>query len=337
MELWDDFFSYDNTWYPSYFREKYSDYDDEHYNYWFKGYVLKRNVKEKYIYEGPAAYVETHVNLGKTTSLIRITGQQSHGSSNVRFGSKNVGVVSDMTDYRPGNIAKVLGSLDDRTPPIALPIVLPVFNKVSMMPTYMPIPYNFNVLRPDDSALRRFLSWLSTKDSLDDEDGLPAGGAYYLEALRILTKGPQFRYYGWNPEFDQEKFEETWRSDLISWHDNRKKEPEKYQYTFEGDHSLPGYFQEPNIFTACASAGAYSGVVGVKDQKNGGTAFRHFIKGTKTYMVVDSTGHIVSRAESDPTWDPNCCGTCYCRPGNGGTLTQITTNSGGNFKKGPIR
>ena len=268
------FFSYDNSWYPSYYRSRYRDYDEEHYNYWFKGDALKRNVKEKYIYEGPAAYVETSVVLGKTTSLIKVTGQRNSDSDGIRFGSINNSMVKDIANYRPGNIAKVLGSIDDRTPPIALPIVLPVFNKVSMMPTYMPIPYNFNVLRPDDDDLKRFLSWLSTKESLDDESGLPAGGSYYLEALRILVKGPQFRYYGWNPGFDAAKFDEEWSGNLAEWHKQRQKEPEKYQYTFEGDHSLPGYYQEPNIFTACQCTRDCSGVVAVKDNVNGGTAYR---------------------------------------------------------------
>ena len=332
-----NFFSYDNSWYPSYYRNNHSDYDEEHFNYWYKGDALKRNVREKYIYEGPAAYVETKVDLGKTTSLIRITGQADSGSSSVRFGSKNSGLISDMDDYRPGNIAKVLGSIDERTPPIALPIVLPVFNKVSMMPTYMPIPYNFNVLRPDNDSLKKFLAWLSTKETLDDESGLPAGGSYYLEALRILVKGPQFRYYGWNPGFDADKFDTEWREKLAEWHENRQKEPEKYQYTFEGDHSLPGYYQEPNIFTACQCTKSCTGVVAVKDNANGGIAYRHFIKGTRTYMVVDSKGHIVTRAESDPTWDSSCCGTYYFKPGGGGSMTQMTGGGGKSTKKGKPR
>ncbi|MBE6391304.1 MAG: hypothetical protein E7042_03765 [Lentisphaerae bacterium] len=335
-----NFFSYDNSWYPSYYRNQHSDYDEEHFNYWFKGDALKRNVKEKYIYEGPAAYVETKVDLGKTTSLIHITGQSTSNSGSVRFGSKNIDMVDDISDYRPGNIAKVLGSIDERTPPIALPVVLPVFNKVSMMPTYMPIPYNFNVLRPDDDDLKRFLSWLSTKESLDDESGLPSGGSYYLEALRILVKGPQFRYYGWNPGFDTVKFDEEWKDKLAEWHENRQKEPEKYQYTFEGDHTLPGYYQEPNIFTACQCTTSCSGVVAVKDQQNGGIAYRHFIEGTRTYMVVDSKGHIVTRTESDPTRDPTCCSTYYFPSGgSGGSMSQMTGGgySGGKSKKGKIR
>lgn len=329
-----DFFSYDNTWYPSHFRERYEDYDESHYIYWFKGETLRRHVKAKYIYEGPAAYVETFADLGKTTSIIRITGQQTHGSDTLRFGSNRPGgVVSDLTDYRPGTIAKPLGALDENTPPIGLPVVLPVFNKVSIMPTYMPIPYNFGVLRPDNGVLRRFLAWLSTRDSLDDESGLPAGGEYYLEALRYLNKG--FLNYYWNVNFDLAKFDNDYRDKLAEWYAERAKEPDKYQYSFNGDQTLPGYAQEPNTFTACPMAGSYAGVVGVPDLINGGTAYRHFIKGSKRYMVVDSKGHIVNRTEKDPTWDPNCCATCHFLPGKG-PLTQYW-DRGGNVKKGPPR
>ena len=329
-----NFFSYDNSWYPSYYRNNYSDYDEEHFNYWYKGDALKRNVKEKYIYEGPAAYVETKVDLGKTTSLISVTGQAASSSSSVRFGSKNSGLISDMDDYRPGNIAKVLGSIDERTPPIALPVVLPVFNKVSMMPTYMPIPYNFNVLRPDNDSLKKFLAWLSTKETLDDESGLPAGGTYYLEALRNLIK---IRRYAWNKEFDASKFDEEWRDKVVEWHENRIKDPDKYQFSFNGDQTLPGYYQEPNIFTACQCTKSCTGVVAVKDNANGGIAYRHFIKDTRTYMVVDSKGHIVTRAESDPTWDSSCCGTYYFKPGSGGSMTQMTGGGGKSTKKGKPR
>ena len=321
-----NFFNYDDSWYPSYYRNRYRDYDEEHFNYWFKGDGLKRNVKEKYIYEGPAAYVETKVDLGKTTSLLRITGQNS-SSDSVHFGSKNSNLISEMEDYRPGNIAKALGSIDERTSPIALPIVLPVFKKVSMMPTYMPIPYNFHVLRPDDDDLKRFLAWLSTKESLDDESGLPAGGSYYLEALRILVKGPQFRYYGWNPGFNAAKFDEEWRENLVEWHDKRTKEPDKFQYSFEGDRSLPGYYQEPNIFAINCRC-VYSGVVEVHDTVNGGIAYRHMLT-PKRYMVVNSKGHIVTRAESDPTSDEKC--KCYLThyPGGGVDNDQKQLQNGG--------
>lgn len=335
-----NFFSYDDSWYPSYFREKYEDYDYRHYNYWFKGDVLRKHIKEKYRYEGPAAYVETYADLGKVTAMIQVSGYK-HTKNSIRLGSNRPGgVVSDLTEYRPGTIAKTLGALDEKTPPIALPVVLPVFDKVSIMPTYMPIPYNFSVLRDDDSALRRFLAWLSTRDNLDSNDNLPAGCSHYLAALRILVNGPQFRYYGWNPNFNQENFDNQWRNNPTEWHLERVKDPTKYQYTFSGkDRTLPGYAQEPNIFTACPAATRDNAVVKIKDQKNGGFAERHFIGQTGTYIVVDSNSHIVNNMEEDPTWDPSCCGTCYarCNSCSGGGLSIPQLTPAGNSDYGPPR
>ena len=334
------FFSYDDSWYPSYFRDKYEDYDYQHYNYWFKGDVLRKNVKEKYRYEGPAAYVETSADLSKITSMINVSGHD-HTSTSIRLGSNRAnGVVSDLTDYRPGTIAKTLGSLDDTTPPIALPVVLPVFDKVIIMPTYMPIPYNFGVLRKDDSSLKRFLAWLSTRDSLNNSDSLPSGCTKYLSALQILTDGPGFRYYGWNPKFNQEKFDNEWRQRLIEWHRGKQDDPDRYLYSYNKGPNLPGYLQEPNIFTACNEAKVNEGVALVKDLTNGGLAERFFIGTTKTYMVVDSKGHIVTRMEADPTWDPKCCGTCYSKcncEGPGGGLSIPQFNATGNSKRGPAR
>ncbi|MBO5821834.1 MAG: hypothetical protein J6R86_02335, partial [Lentisphaeria bacterium] len=37
------------------------------------------------------------------------------------------------------------------------------------------------------------------------------------------------------------------------------------------------------------------------------------------YMVVTSSNHIITRAESDPTFDPNCCTTNYNPPSGGGS------------------
>ena len=325
-----NFFSYDNSWYPSYYRENYEDYDEDHYNYWFQADVLRKKVKKRYIYEGPAAYVETFADVGKVMSLVKVTGQKSSNRS-IHVGSKRDGeAVTDVTDYRPGTIAKALGSLTETDPPIALPVVLPVFDKVIIMPTYMPIPYNFNVLRNDESNLKQFLIWLSTRDNLDSDANLPPGCTKYLEALRILAKGPQFRYFGWNPNFDQQNFDNQWRNDLETWYKNRKAEPNNYQYNLKTGRNLPGYYQEPNVFLVSNNSTVTEGIVAVKDYKNGGIAKRHFIGSSKTYMVVDSTGHIVTKAETDPTFIP----TYYSSPGPG-PGTQLTPSN--NTQKRPLR
>ena len=318
-----NFFVYEkDTWDPEEIRQNHSDYDEMHFHYWFKGDVLRQNVKKRYVYEGPAAYVESSVDVGKTTAMLRVSGHK-HTSNSIRIGSSRSGqVVSDTTDYRPGTIAKALGALDENTPPIALPIVLPVFNKVVIMPTYMPIPYNFGVLRFNDSALRRFLAWLSMQDNLSNRDSLPGGCGKYLEALDILMKANEFRYFGWNPNFDQKTFDSTWYENPVDWHKKRQKDPSQYQYNLNGGQYLPGYFQEPNIFTACSSVSATSGAVPVT--VNGVTSIRHYIGNTRTYIVVDSNNHIITRSEDDPTFDPNCCGSCFSpyTGGSGGSGIQ---------------
>ncbi len=334
-----NFFSYDNSWYPSYFRQNYSDYDTDHYNYWFTGDVLRRHVKPQYRYEGPAAYVETAADLGKVTSIVRFTGQRSFNKNTIRIGSnRSGGNITDFSDYRPGTIAKTLGNLKDEQPPIELPLVLPVFDKVILMPTYMPIPYNFYVLRQldEDRNLRRFLMWLSVQEDLENKDGtLPSGCEYYLNALRILVLGPQFRYYLWNPNFNENEFDRTWRSKLKEWHEKREKDPDDYQYSLKGgNRTLPGYFQEPAIFIPCVNTTVRSGIVNFVDQINGGTAQRHYLN-NENYMVVDSKGHVVKRGEMDPTLDPKCCGTCCNCQGGGGGLSHF--GSGFSTKKAPVR
>ncbi len=351
-------FCYDNTWYPEYYSkvnkvstyneetkstEVYDKYMTEHFNYWFKKGVLRKNVRERYTYEGPAAYVETYTQMDKLSSLIKVSGQQDYGDGSIRIGSKREGEsVSISTDYRPGSIAKALGALNEKDPPIALPQVLPVFDKVIIMPTYMPIPYNFKVLRNQNSELRRFLAWLAGKRNLERDEFFPSGCDNYLEALKILIKGPEFRYYGWNPNFNEAEFDKTWHTDVKKWNDGRVKEPSKYQYNIKSGTTLPGYYQEPNIFTACETTKERTGIVEVPtynyEGKKTGTAKRHFINKNRQYMVVTSSNHIITRAESDPTWNPNCCGTCYRSPGTGtggGKPGMNQMNPGASIKKGP--
>ena len=312
-----------NTWDPEYLMNARSDYSALH-SYWFKGTAMRKPVKSRYTYEGPAAYVETHIDMDKTSGLIRLSGQKTYGDGSIRIGSKREDQSINLsTSYRPGAIAKALGSLNENDPPTALPLVLPVFEKVIIMPTYMPIPYNFSVLRDYYSTLRRFLAWLSTRENLDSTDGLPSACYQYYDALLTLIKDKEFRYYGWNPNFDSAAFDDEWHENLISWHSERQKDPSKYQYNTNSGPNLPGYYQEPNIFTACPKTTKRSGVVTVPTFKlsgeRTGTATRHFIDSDGHYMVVTSSNHIITRAESDPTFDPNCCTTNYNPPSGGGS------------------
>lgn len=305
------FCRYDNFWYPDYYRDIYSGYDDNHYSWWFEAGVLRKPVKAQYCYEGPAAYAETaaDINLvgryamkGSKGAAIdeRFIRRRDPDNNNYsrRVGSRRVAVSSSNmleTDYRPGAIAKVLGELEGNSPPIALPVILPVFDNTSLMPTYMPIPYGFGVLRLNNSQLERFLSWLSQQDSLFDyTSSPPVGTEWYLEALQLLTDGKNFRNYGWNPSWNADAFDARYASNASLLFTERD-----YVYS-QSNSSGAGWLQEAQVFTVTDTDEI--GVKDVTDYVNGGMAQRFFKGGgSRAYIVVDSKGHIITNDEIDPT------------------------------------
>ena len=352
---------YDDWWYPERYISRYPEYEDSHYAYWYKGGVLRKELKEGYIYEGPAAYAEGFADVPGTVKwrpsvrpyqnsianrdareAIRqdepILRKQQPRSSRVgtRRGRADSSDVS--TSYRPGSIAKVLGSFSDRTPPIAVDMILPVFKKVSPVPTYMPIPYGFQVLKPGYSALEKFLSWLADQPDLNGTP--PAGTEHFLKALRYLTDGKGFRYYGYNPNFDKAAFDRRYKDRLWEWDKNRNKEV--YQQSLKGEtlqrHAFdgPGWLQEPKFFSSTPRLTVFEirepetdktkkryGItrvekgenkqylvdpethkMAVPDQINGGTAYRVYLdvkKNASGYYVIDRKGNIVLNGSPDPT------------------------------------
>ena len=167
------------------------------------------------------------------------------------------------TNYRPGSIAKVLGELREETPPTEIEMVLPVFKKVSPMPTFMPIPYGFQVLKPGYSKLEEFLAWLAEQDNLDGTP--PDGTEYYLQALRLLANGIRgraegsggqveltengsvsgkaLRYYGYNPKFARAAWDKEFGDRIWEWKAVRDKRVFQ-QTVLDG----PGWLQEPKLF-----------------------------------------------------------------------------------------
>ena len=278
----------DQWWFPSYYESTHQDYKANHLDYWFGGGVLRKAVKPEYVYEGPAAYVEGYADvtarvdirpsvrpydgsIAKRDALQAVKSkersfllrkQRTTNRVGTRRGQADSSNVS--TSYRPGSIAKVLGSLQQGATPLEAGIFLPVFSKVSPMPTYMPIPYGFQVLKPGYSYLEKFLSWLAEQQDLNGTP--PPGTERYLEALQFLAygikgraegqtgkvdytlnssvSGKALRYYGYNHNFDKKAFENEFKERLWEWYKVRNQRVFQ-QKVLDG----PGYLQEPALFS----------------------------------------------------------------------------------------
>ena len=283
---------YDQWWMPEYYRTRYPEYEYNHYNYWYGGGVLRKELKPQYIYEGPAAYVEGYADVRSQVSVrpsVRPYGSSTwkrDARETVRSSKENAILIKkqqttsrvgsrrdemNWNNYRPGSIAKALGELKDEKSPIELDMILPVFTKVSVMPTFMPIPYGFQVLKVKDSKLDDFLRWLAYKNTLDpgpNSEGkpLPDGTAHFLEALQFLANGVKgraqgksekvdpelnthisgraLRYYGFNHKFNKGAFENEFKERLWEWYKVRNQRVFQ-QRVLDG----PGYLQEPKLFS----------------------------------------------------------------------------------------
>ena len=308
-------FCYDESWYPEYYRAVADDYLSDHYDYWFGNQVLRKKIKQQYRYEGPAAYVEgTDVTLRRT---VRQTARRSvkspfgkRGVSSITVGPKHdtaSASESYATGYRPGAIAKTLGELENDTPPTAVPLVMPVFGKVVLMPTYMPIPYNFSVLRDYSSMLETFLNWLAGEETLrDPKKPLPAGCEKYYDALRQLLERKTFLNYGYNPGCTVTLTLEL----LRQWEKIRPQ----HLYTQSNQQGL-GWLQEPKLCTDTVyGLPSTEAEVRVTDYVNGGEALRIYTKtGGLAYYVIDAKGKVITNDDVDPTVRYN-----YSPPGGPG-------------------
>ena len=325
-------FCFDDTWYPDYYAKRFTDYKSEHFDYWFGGTILRSEVKKKYQYEGTAAYAEAasleidravrfkaHSKYRDTKSgLIR---KRSTPSTTVGPHRGRADYESDTfsTSYRPGAIAKVLGELKDNNSPVTIPVVLPVFDQAVLMPTYMPIPAGFEVLRSLKTPLDDFLVWLADEEvrSVYNYKELPPTSTMeFLEALQLLSKGKEFRYYGYNPEAQytaQELFEKN-SGFLFSW----EKNYQQYTYHTTNPGGL-GWLQEPRRCSEVSKGNSAGKVLELPDTIHGGTAKRYYVS-KYIYYVVDGNGQVVTNEDSDPTIRytshvPGCnCGNCHGDP-----------------------
>ncbi len=206
---------------------------DEYNSVWYDGSYLRDKVKTSAQYEGPVAMAQTYERI-KTISKHRVDTNPLTADKNVNAAALSAfkrtsgsgGIVTETgemtfrvgTDSRydlyGGVAAKVMGQLNDSTPPnSASSLVLPFFHSVSMVPSTM--FENTSLFRSEYTNLERFLKWLSglntlfpptvkTYDADNNEhivgSSCPEGTEPYLEALIILMKR-DFRRSMWNPDY----------------------------------------------------------------------------------------------------------------------------------------
>ncbi|MBQ8754185.1 MAG: hypothetical protein IJZ19_04080 [Lentisphaeria bacterium] len=307
-------FCYDlPNWDVAAYREKYMKEEDYHHQNWFgTEYVLRSSTKEQFQYEGPVAYAETGLRLSHLSHYIRPKsyGEKQKGTnlfktntpvdSSTVIGSTRVVNATKEIDLRerPGAIAKTFGKLRNEKPPHSVRMVLPVFYTTSIVPTHLPRPYDFGVLH-ELSDLERFLIWLSKQDSLSGTP--PPNTDWMLKALQVLSDGPGFRYYCWNPNFNVDEFNNTWRDKWHEYYELRNFSPQKYVYDQEQNPTGPGWLQEPR----------YYGPIRQKEirRKEVQTAQCTIHEGRtvtlvgiarNSFYVIDHTGKIITNEDPDP-------------------------------------
>ena len=198
--------------------------------------------------------------------------------------------------------------------------MLPVFDSASVMPTYMPVPYGFGVLRTGYSSLERFLNWLSRQDSLSGyTEPPPAGTEYYLFLLQQLADGEHYRYYGYNQKFDESGFDARWKNRMDEYHKNR----DRIVYLPTPDQSAgPGWLQEPRLFNTSEVTTSKDAIAAgvLISPVSGKPIYLRFTDSTRKSLYMVYEDHIINNSDLDPSryYGINTPGT---GPGFGGTNT----------------
>ena len=236
--------------------------DSEHKARWYperEPVILVKRIKKAYKYEGPIAYAETGIRVSHLSYYLRPTSSEkfpkgfnifktntSVDSSSIIGAERVIHAPKEIDlSQRPGTMAKTFGQLRDNKNPHTIRMVLPVFHTTSIIPTFLPHRSNFSVLHKL-TDLEIFLIWLSRQNDLS---GMPPHNTdYYLRALQILTNGPGFRYYCWNPNFDTDKFNETWQNKWYEYYEKRNSNPHQYIYDEQQNPTGPGWLQEPHFY-----------------------------------------------------------------------------------------
>ena len=149
-------------------------------------YYLRSNLLPHTVHGGPVAAVSLAQDIDTANDLAG-TGKVNDP---VRHTGKNAVEVSNYS------VARVLGKIGKDKPPVAMPLVMPVFSETVLIPGSL---MRFRFMNVENRNLERFLIWLSHTDSIfTPVIPPPAGTSHFLAALQKLAT-PEWRYRGWNP------------------------------------------------------------------------------------------------------------------------------------------
>lgn len=186
---------------------------------WRRGQYLRGDVDEWALYGGAMAYAECVEKVpgaipfrsayGKEKAKRIAAGRDALDTSDKNALIKKrtnsdiqVGGNYTVDKVNSGCVAKPLGKLNGDRNPVAIPVVLPIFERASLIPSQMQLVRIFSYEWP---LIEKFI--LALKDITDagktiyDEDvEIPAGAEYMLEALRLIGS-KEFRRQGFNPDF----------------------------------------------------------------------------------------------------------------------------------------
>ena len=233
---------------------------------WRRGIYLRRNVADYAVYGGAMAYAECVEHVPGTIPFssaysVEQANRISQGKAelNREKGKVLVKKYSDSTIQVGGNysidrqnsgcVAKPVGRLKNDANPVSVPIVLPVFDRVNLIPSTMQniriFSYNWPIVEQFVTGLKKLIDAgkeiydTALNDPSVRREYFPEEADHMLEALRLLgTK--EFRRSGYNPEFKKENLT---RSDLIKLFDSETR----LYHPVENPRG-PGWLQQPLIY-----------------------------------------------------------------------------------------
>ena len=184
------FFVYDERYFPN--RSSYNGPDLGANSMWRQGAWLRRDLSPNIVFGGAIAYAEGVANMGV---VYKFKAPETRKNKFTRLADKEHDTsVTIGGDY--GNVAKVFSS---KYLPIEVPIVAPVFDQVSLIPSTMHSVRPFSMSIP---LVELFIKYLAEYDIdiHNPNPNPPAGTEYMLQALQIMTD-PDFRRRGYNVDF----------------------------------------------------------------------------------------------------------------------------------------